>query len=155
MLRCFRFSCTSTHASCYAAVGSLAHPHVMMMMMVMMIMMTIMMMMLMLILLTILKFRSWAFSIPPPENVWKVTTVASLTDARHLVFLKVASGGNGILGLDKLARGLYICGSYLYIYVCVCASFQFFAETAQVSNIKIHNQSIHSIFGDFTVNSLR
>jgi hypothetical protein len=56
----------------------------------------------------------------PPENVWKVTTVASLTDARHLVFLKVASGGNGILGLDKLARGLYICGSYLYIYVCVC-----------------------------------
>ena len=95
----------------------------------------------------------------PPENVWKVTTVASLTDARHLVFLKVASGGNGILGLDKLARGLYICGSYLsiyiYIYMCVCASFQFFAETAQVSNIKIHNQSIHSIFGDFTVNSLR
>ena len=56
----------------------------------------------------------------PPENVWKVTTVASLTDARHLVFLKVASGGNGILGLDKLARGLYICGSYLYIYICVC-----------------------------------
>ena len=28
MLRCCRFSCTSTHTSCYAAVGSLALPHI-------------------------------------------------------------------------------------------------------------------------------
>ena len=72
-----------------------------------------------------------------------------------LFFLRWHVVAMGFLGLDKLARGLYICGSYLYTYIYIYASFQSFTETVQVSNIKIHNQSIHPIFGDFTVNSLR
>ena len=73
MLRC-RYSCTSTHASFYAAVCS--HPffddddvdiadN------------------------TKVSFLSLFNS--PLENVWKVTTVASLSDARHHVFLHLVS----------------------------------------------------------------
>ena len=86
MLRC-RYSCTSTHVSCYA-VGTLALPH--------------MCRATLLYVLTVWwwwwrwwwcwyrwRYQSFFFE-PfqiPLENVWKVTTVASLSDARHHVFL--------------------------------------------------------------------
>ena len=84
MLRC-RFSCTSTHASCYAAVDSLALPHMRH--------------------ATLhhddddgdddvdiaddTKVSFLSLFNSPLENVWKVTTVASLSDARHHVLTHV------------------------------------------------------------------